>query len=561
MIRLKWKRICQIVVQLRGRLIIAGMLQFLQMGLSLLTVYFMQVMADYVVNEQKEQFLAFLWWMLGVVILEAGSFFMYQEIFMQCKTKFVGHLREQIARKQLSANVVTKQGKTGAEWVNIYQNYIEPLAETIPNYGMVAIYPIQIVCAIVYYARISPKLLAAALILIPVCSCLYQKLSIPVQEKQGLLWEQKGSIRNFIKDVMKGFHTMKSYQLEPIFLQQYEDKIEKQIGLENEIDRINMTLGRVFILLQYIPQLIIPLFGGYLAFRGEITMGQFLAFGSSVGLIVLPIEKLLEVLKTSKEIEPAGEEIERILNWEEEEGVDEVEKTKDVCLKQGESISGGQERTILEIKNLTFGYQQTKPVLENVNLKVSEGEHIILLGESGSGKSTLINLISGFYPVKQGEIFVDHLQVNPETISRVRERISYVPQQPYIFQGSVAENIAMGKAYSREEIEKAAKAAQADQFIKQLPEGYDTKIGNGILELSGGQMQRIGIARGILKKCDLFILDEPTRALDPQSEQQFVKELREILKNRTFLMITHRKAVMNKEDRVLALKGGRIVEA
>ena len=330
--------------------------------------------------------------------------------------------------------------------------------------------------------------------------------------------------------------------------------------MENDIDHITMILGRIFILLQYIPQLIIPLFGGYLAFCGEITIGQFLSSTSIVALIVLPIESLLEVLKTSKEIEAAGKEIEEILNLEEEEVLDEIDKTQDAYQEKKKSVHIGKERTILEIKNLTFGYQESKPILDNVNLKVTEGEHIILLGQSGSGKSTLINLISGFYPVKQGEILIKNVQVSSKMINRIRQMISYVPQHPYIFQGSVAENIAMGKEYTREEIQEAARAAQADQFIRQLPEGYDTRIGNGILELSGGQMQRIGIARGILKNCDLFILDEPTRALDPQSELQFVQELREILGNRTFIMITHRKSVIGQDDRVLSLKGGKIVE-
>ena len=119
----------------------------------------------------------------------------------------------------------------------------------------------------------------------------------------------------------------------------------------------------------------------------------------------------------------------------------------------------------------------------------------------------------------------------------------------------------MGKNYSREEIEEAAKAAQADAFVRQLPDGYDTEIGNGILNLSGGQSQRIGIARGILKKSELFILDEPTSALDPKVEQEFVSELKNILVNKTSIIITHREAVIGKEDRVLYLRGGKIVEA
>ena len=225
MIQLKWKKICQIVYQLRGRVIIAGIIQFLQMVLALVTVYLMQTITDYVVNQQKEKFFTLLWWILGAVILEAVSFLIYQELLAQCKTEFAGRLRKQITRKQLSAKMMTKQGKTGAEWVNIYQNYIDPLSETIPNYAILAIYPVQIICAVVYYLSISWKLLAAALILIPLSSYVYRKLSIPVQEKQGLLWNQKGIISNFIKDVMKGFHTMKSYQLESFFSQHYEEKI------------------------------------------------------------------------------------------------------------------------------------------------------------------------------------------------------------------------------------------------------------------------------------------------------------------------------------------------
>lgn len=551
----KWKAVSRILRGVRNKIIFAGVIQLLQMILSLATVNLTQMITDYIVNQQEENFFRILPWTIGTVALEVGSLWVYREILAQCKTEFAARLREQIARKQLGAGVMAKDGMTGAAWVNIYQNYVEPLAESISNYGVVILYPVQIICAVAYYLRISRKLLIAALILIPLSSVIYSKLSVPVQQKQKLLLNQKGIIRNYIKDVMKGFHTMKSYQLEAVFSDQYEEKIQEQIRLENGIDHINMTLGRVFILLQYIPQLIIPLYGGYLTFRGEITMGQFLAFGSMIGLIVLPVESILEAIKTGKEIRPAGEEINRILNWEEEERLEPSGG------EQMEVKPDGVRKNVLEIENLTFGYKEHKPVIKGVNLRLASGDHVVLLGKSGSGKSTFVNLICGLYPVTQGKIYVGNIRVSAKNLGRIRQMISYVPQHPYIYQGTVAENIAMGKQYSIEEIQTAAGAAGADAFIRQLPQGYDTQIGNGILELSGGQKQRIGIARGILRNCTLFILDEPTSALDPESELRLVRELRNILRDKTSIIITHRTAVIGKEDRVLSLEGGKLVEA
>ena len=556
MIQRKWKKIWEIVHKVRGRLVAAGIFQFLQIALSFFLIFLTQTITDDAAGQKKDEFFALLPWLLCVMIAEACCFWLHEEMMAGCKNGFAENIKKQLTQKQLNAQFSDIREKTAAEWVNIYQNYIDPLAESFQNNIIAALYPIQILCAVVYYIRISWKLLAAALILIPFSSVLYKKLSVPVQRQQRRILEQKGVISSFVKDVMKGFHTMKSYQLEPFFAEMYEEKINEQVRLEKVQDRIQMQLGRVFIILQYIPQLVIPLYGGYLAFHGEITVGQLLASGSMVSMIVIPVESLLDIMKTGRAIEPAGEEIERILNWEETKSAT-GENTLRIERKEKEDF----EEPMLEIRDLTFGYCDATPVFEHTGLRVKRGEHVILLGKSGCGKSTLIHLILGFYPVCHGEIRIDHFKVGAETEKSIHQIVSYVPQHPYIFQGTVAENIAMGKNYSREEIEEAAKAAQADAFIRQLPDGYDTEIGKGILNVSGGQSQRIGIARGIVKKSELFILDEPTSALDPKGEQELVSELKDILVNKTSIIITHREAVIGKEDRVLYLRGGKIVEA
>jgi ATP-binding cassette subfamily B protein len=216
----------------------------------------------------------------------------------------------------------------------------------------------------------------------------------------------------------------------------------------------------------------------------------------------------------------------------------------------------------VEFRNVTFGYQSTIPVLSNLNLLVEPGEIIALVGTSGAGKTTLVNLIPRFYDPQGGQILIDGTDISKVTLKSLRRQIGIVPQETMLFAGTVADNIAFGQTeIDLNRVKRAAKVANADGFISQLPEGYNTLVGERGINLSGGQRQRIAIARAVLLDPRILILDEATSALDSESENLVQQALERVMRDRTVFIIAHRLATVRRADRILVMESGRILEA
>lgn len=214
------------------------------------------------------------------------------------------------------------------------------------------------------------------------------------------------------------------------------------------------------------------------------------------------------------------------------------------------------------LEHITFAYPgREEPVLRDINLKVAKGETLAIVGPSGGGKSTLFKLLLGYYPLNAGAISLLGKGLDQYTLQELREQLAYVPQTSYLFSGTIAENIGFGKpGASPEEIEAAAKTAYAHEFITQLPQGYDTLVGERGSHLSGGQRQRIAIARAILRDAPLLLLDEATSSLDAESEEQVQQALGELMKGRTTLVIAHRLSTIRDADRIIVIADGQVAE-
>lgn len=215
----------------------------------------------------------------------------------------------------------------------------------------------------------------------------------------------------------------------------------------------------------------------------------------------------------------------------------------------------------VELKNVSFSYEPNKSVLKNVSFKVNKGEMIGLVGHSGAGKSTITNIITRLYDVFDGEVLIDGVNVKNIANESLHSNIGMVLQETYLFSGSIAQNIAYGKPDATiEEIIDAAKAAHAHEFIVNLPDGYDTRLGKGGTDLSGGEKQRISIARAILMNPAILIFDEATSSLDTETEQKIQQAMQSLVKGRTTIAIAHRFSTLKNADRLVVVKNGRIVE-
>ena len=290
-------------------------------------------------------------------------------------------------------------------------------------------------------------------------------------------------------------------------------------------------------------------YGGHGVINGDLTAGSLVAFLVYAVNISNPVKRLTRVVGSIQKALAAAQRVFDVLDMKEE--IAEIPGAK--ALPQ---IEGS-----VEFKDVSFAYDKGEPVLNNVSFKAEPGEVIAIVGPSGAGKSTIANLLPRFYDTTAGSISIDGNNIAEVKVASLREQVGIVPQETVLFNGSLYDNILYGRLEAtREEVEAAAKAANAHNFIMEFPNGYETMLGDRGLNLSGGQRQRIAIARAILKNPRVLVLDEATSALDTESERIVQEALDRLMVGRTSFVIAHRLSTIKNADKILVLQRGRIVE-
>lgn len=309
--------------------------------------------------------------------------------------------------------------------------------------------------------------------------------------------------------------------------------------------------------------LVFLMLGIYYVDKGYTTLGalaaiytMYASFSFQFLQIGRYIPELVGCLANAQNIFDFLDEVKEPANWY---CADAGEQKPEAVVTRAETAAGTQTETqtdnAVEIRSIRFSYTGEEEVLRNFSLEVKKGECVAITGASGCGKTTLSKLLLGLYPITDGDIRVNGVSMRECDLASLRRQIAYVPQEPYLFQGSIAENIRMGRPEAtEEEIRQAAKQAHAHDFIMEFPEGYDTKVGERGNNLSGGQRQRIAIARAILKDTSIILLDEATSALDNESEQAVNEALRNLQGHKTILMIAHRPSTIELADRVCTME-------
>jgi ATP-binding cassette subfamily B protein len=291
------------------------------------------------------------------------------------------------------------------------------------------------------------------------------------------------------------------------------------------------------------------LIGGWMTLNGTLNVG---AYGVLVFLTQRLLWPLTGLAETVDLYERAMASSRRILDL-----IETPVRIRDAA----GALALPQVRGDIEIRDISFSYRSGEPVLENFSLSVGAGETVALVGQTGSGKSTIIKLLLRFYSPNSGEILIDGQRIEDVSLADLRRRIGFVSQEVFLFQGSVRENIAYGTPDAGEHaIREAAQAAEAIGFIRELPNGFDTLVGESGLKLSGGQRQRISIARALLKNPPVLILDEATSSIDNETEAAIQKSLHRIARSRTMLVIAHRLSTIVHADRIVVLERGKILE-
>lgn len=357
-----------------------------------------------------------------------------------------------------------------------------------------------------------------------------------------------GDLNAAVEDSLLGIRVVKSFANEEIEKEKFAEGNKKFFSVKAKAYKYMgafSTSTRIFDGIMYI---LVVMLGAVFMIKGYIRPGDYVAYLLYVSTLLASVRRIIEFTEQFQRGMTGIERFAEIMDVDPDiKDSENAEVLKEV---QGE----------IELRNVTFGYDNDA-VLSNINLKVSKGESIALVGPSGGGKTTLCSLIPRFYELDEGEIFIDGNNIRSVTMASLRENIGIVQQDVYLFSGTVLENIAYGKpGASIEEIKNAAKMAGADDFIEKLPKGYDTYVGERGVKLSGGQKQRISIARVFLKNPPILILDEATSALDTESEKIVQESLERLAKGRTTFTIAHRLSTVRNASEILVLTSKGIEE-
>jgi len=387
-----------------------------------------------------------------------------------------------------------------------------------------------------------------SLLVIPLTALPAQKIGGRIKNLSKKTMGKMGDIASILQETFTGIKVIKAFGLAPREVEkfrsinqdyyQYLRKTYKYEALHTPIMEVITSFGIAGVMW----------FGGQAVMSGKMTSSEFFSFVVAMGMLFSPIKKLLGAYTTVQRSIGAAERVFEI-----------IDEQPDITDPK-EPVHLGRATGEVALRNVSFRYQDDD-VLRNVNLTASKGEVVALVGPSGAGKTTIVSLIPRFYDVTEGSVLIDGIDVRNLRLDDLMRQIALVDQETILFNDTLANNIRYGKTDATDaEVEDAARAAFAHDFIMEMPEGYETNIGDRGVRLSGGQRQRICIARAILKNAPILLLDEATSALDTESEHMVQQALNNLMANRTTFVIAHRLSTILHADRIVVMEKGEIAE-
>ncbi|MGB9856596.1 MAG: ABC transporter ATP-binding protein [Dictyoglomaceae bacterium] len=487
-----------------------------------------------------------------VGLLFLRSLFLYGQIYL---LSFVGHRLVADLRNKLFAKIQY----LSLEYFNKWSSS-ELISRTLQDTQLIQtsflsslsdlFYSIILLSGIIIILIFSQwQLAVATFIIIPLFVLSVSGIGKEIQKWSLAVQRKIADLTTIIQESIKGARIVRIFVKEEEEINKFKRENEKNFWRNIRIVQLTATQIPLASFLSALAIVFLIWLGSRKIAQGQLTLGSFIAFLTYVGMALDPAVTLLRVFSGIKQASASFERIFEILD----QGKDVVELPNAKVLPP---IKG-----LVEFENVFFTYDNKNWALKNINLKVNPGEKIAIVGISGAGKTSLVNLIPRFIDPTLGRVKIDGYDLRKVKLSSLRNQIGFVTQETVIFHGTVRENIAYSKPNaSLEEIIESAKMAKAHDFIMSLPQGYDTIIGEGGVGLSGGQAQRIAIARTILYNPRLIILDEATSALDAESEALIQEALENLIKDKTTFIVAHRLSTIRRVDRIIVLDQGEIVE-
>ena len=409
--------------------------------------------------------------------------------------------------------------------------------------------PFLIIGYIVMMVAISWELSIFSILFLPVVALLIGSIVKRLRHPARTNQQRMGEMVSTLEESLAGIKVIKSYNAT-----QYVKK--KYYEISADLARLTLSMARRQQLASPMSEFlgitavgVILVFGGSLVAKGSLDPGGFIAFVAIFSQITRPVRTFIDQFANINQGIAAGERIFSVIDSR-----PEIEDRPDA-----RTLDGLKRK--IEFRDVHFSYDGTREVIDGISFEILRGQTVALVGPSGGGKSTLSELIPRFYDPTRGEILIDGISLRDYTQESLRAHMSVVAQDTVLFNDTIENNIAMGKpGATHEEVVEAARIANADSFIRECAEGYDTNIGDRGVKLSGGQRQRLSIARAVLKNPDILILDEATSALDTESEKLVQEALNKLLVGRTSVVIAHRLSTIHNADRIIVIDHGRIAE-
>ena len=387
-----------------------------------------------------------------------------------------------------------------------------------------------------------------AIIMIPVAAFFSKKFGKRMEKFVNQSLQASEVFTKFLSEILKSTTVIKIFQKEDKELDNFKNVIEDRVEKMTQVERTRLGATPIMETITGIAIAIVVFAGGYLSIKDEIEVGSFFSFLTALMLAYQPVRALAGVNIGINEGLIAAKRIYELLD--NQNNISNDPKKNNLVIKNKN----------IAFENVSFIYPDGTQALRNITFSIKGGSTIALVGKSGSGKSSFINLIPRFYNVSEGKISIDEQNINEVNLSSLRKEIALVSQETVLFDDTVEANIRYGRLdASKEEVLAASKNAAADEFIKELPNGYSTIVGENGVKLSGGQKQRISIARAMLKNSSIILLDEATSALDSESETKIKYAVDNLIKNRTTIIIAHRLSTIKNANKILVLSDGKLV--
>lgn len=519
----------------------------LQLPMPLLTMYIID-------NVLVEKNLTMLNWislgLLSVILLKTVCSFMQSYLLLIFKERVLFDIQLKLFQhiERLSLNFFKSQ-KTGYLVSRIQSDTSEVhglLANTILNFCKDSL---TFMVGITLIFIIHWKLALASVTVLPFFVLSLTAFSERLRNLSKESRERYANVSRDLQESLSGIYVIQTYTREKYQARKILQSLRKSMKINIHSSTLSLIAGNIVSLIGSVGPLIVLWYGGSEIIRGNLTLGQFVAFNSFLSYLFAPTQRLVNLNFSVQQSLGAMERIFELLDLEPE--IRESSKAQSLHDVQGR----------ITFDHVSFSYNGIDKVLNDICFSTNSGEIVAIVGYSGMGKSTLVNLIPRFYDPQEGRILLDGNDIRNVKLNSLRKQIGIVAQDTFLFSGTVKENIRYGNPRATdEEIIEAAKAANAHEFITQLPQSYFTEVGERGVKLSGGEKQRISIARAILKNPRILILDEATSSLDSRSERLIQDALRNLMKGRTTLVIAHRISTVLLADWIIVLNDGRIVE-